>query len=520
VWNWVPLAATWGLILLVVIAAASSEIWRISATRRSGRIQSLAVLPLRDLSQGARDEYFADGVTEMLTNNLGHLGSFRVIGRASAMSYRDGSKAPWQIARNLKVDAVIQGYVTLAGERVRVTAQLIETKSEAHIWSKTYERDLRDALTFEGEIAQDIAYELQAKVTPRQQFRLTNRKPAEPEVRDTYFKGRYYSSQLSCASFQTALENFQRAAIAAPNFALAYAGLASSYSRLAEFGCLPEDEVIPKARAAATRAISLDHDLAEAHTVLGTISFLYDWDWATAHSELRRATELNPSDALTRAWYGAFLFSIGKSSEAFAELHKAKSIDPASGTATLIYAFTLYNSRRYDEAIEQFQKVISNYPDSTPAYFGMAVCYERKRMRSKALKNYLKAKELSGADPETVVTLRKASSNGGLQGFWRKELEFTRTHPDTCWQTISAAHVGDKQQTLALLEQAYDERCSILAWLKADPLYDRVRSEAQFQALMRRMALPGTASPDRLRKRANSRRAAPNSRLIVPARSG
>jgi Tfp pilus assembly protein PilF len=340
---------------------------------------------------------------------------------------------------------------------------------------------------------------------PQREFHSIDPSPISPEVPEAYLRANSYLSQLSCEGLSMALTDFQQAAAGAPNYALAHARLASTYVKLADFGCVPPRFVAARARVSAVRALTLDPSLAEAHAVLGVVSFLYDWDWWSAHSEFRRATDLNPNDAMAHAWYGAFLFAIGKQAEALVQFSKARNIDPLPGAATLVYGYTLYHYRWYDRAIEQFQRVIDLYPDSAPAYFGMASAYERKRMRGKALKNYLKARELSGAPTQTLLSLRNAGSRGGLTGFWQKELELAAAQPDACRSSLSAAHIGVTTQMLTLLERAYDAHCSTLASIKVDPLYDRLRKEPRFVKILKRMGLPNSDSSGR--KPANARAA-------------
>lgn len=495
------------VLLLASVATFAYQRWRLSGGGSEQRpIGSLAVLPLKDFSPEVQGEHFADGFAEMLIADLAQIRDLQVISGASMARYKTARKPLQQLARDLKVDAVIEGYVERNGDRVRFTARFFDTRSRTRVSGLTYERNAAELQRVSAESARAIASHLQSEFTPAQQLRVAHPAAMDPAAFDAYFKGQYNWKQLSCDGFQQAVQDFQQALAVAPNYAPAHARLANTYFKMAEFGCESHRAVIPRARAAAARALALDHNLAEAHAVLGMISFLYDWDWQTAQSELKRATELNPSDALAHSWYGTFLFATGRNAEAFAEFKKARDVDPAPGVSTLVYAYTLYHARRYDEAIGHFQRVLEAHPNSVPAYFGMAACYERKRMRGKALKNYMKAKELSGVDPETILTLRSASWKGGLKEFWRKELELASAHArgDTCWSALSAAHVGDPAQMLGLLEKAYNARCSALTSLKVDPLYDKLRQEPRFQRIIQRMGLPVSKPPSRRRSSAKA----------------
>ena len=496
-WIALPIA----LVFVVSVALAVSLTLSRTAANPASRIRSIAVLPIKDLSPTS-DEAFADGLTEALTNDLAQISALRVISRDSMMPYKTMPEPLRRIARNLRVEGVIRASVVRAAGRVRVMAELIEAKTGTNLWAATYERELGGVLTLQAEIAHDIAEQIGVGMTAQQELRLSAApRPATLDAQQAYFDGLNNWSKLSCEGFQGALENFQQVAASVPNYAPVHVRLANTYFKLAEFRCQPQRAMILKARASAARALTLDPELAEAHALLGVLSFLYDWDWSTAASELKKATELNPNYAMAHSWYAAFLFSTGKRSDAVSELQKAMDVDPASGTTALVYGFMLYNSRRYNEAIEQFQKVIEKHPDSSLAYFGTAVAYERKRMFRKALKNYLKAKELSGASPEQIAELRASFARAGLRGYWQRELAVAASQPlpDTCWSTVSAAHIADTAQTLGFLERAYQSRCSALTSLKIDPLYDRLRSEPRFKNIMQRMALPNTGSKTRVR---------------------
>lgn len=497
--KWVAVPVVLAFIAASLLAAGYAD-WSGGADRAlASRIDSVAVLPLKDFSGDPANDYLADGLTELLTTDLADIKRLRVISHASMMPYKTARRPLPQMADDWNVDAVLEGYIQRSRDRVRVTLHLIDAKSATLIWANTFEGEQRDVLALPRKFVQNISSELM----PQREFHAQDFLPIAPEVPDAYLRANYYLGQLSCEGLSMALTDLQQAAAGAPNFAMAHARLASTYIKLADFGCVPPRVVVARARASAVRALTLDPDLSEAHAVLGVISFLYDWDWWSAQSEFRRATDLNPNDAMAHAWYGAFLFAIGKQADALVQFSKARNVDPVPGAASLVYGYTLYHYRWYDRAIEQFQRVIDLYPDSAPAYFGMAAAYERKRMRTKALKNYLRARELSGAPTETLNLLRNASHNGGLSGFWQKELALASAQPDACGSSISAAHLGVTTQMLTLLEKAYDARCSMLTSLMVDPLYDQLRKEPRFVKILKQMGLPN--SDPSSRKPANAR---------------
>lgn len=495
--KWIAIPVVIAFFTATMLAVGYSN-WNTGDRLLASRIDSVAVLPLKDSSSDAANDYFADGLTELLTSDLSDIKRLRVISHASMTPYKIARRPLPQMADDLNVDAVVEGHIQRSRDRVRMTLHLLDAKSGTLIWSNTFERDQRDVLSLPRQFVQNMASELM----PQREFHPVDSSPIAPEVPEAYLRANYYLGQLSCEGLSMALTDLQQAVAGAPNFATLHARLASTYIKLADFGCVPPRVVVARARASAVRALALDPDVAEAHAVLGVISFLYDWDWWSAQSEFRRATDLNPNDAMAHAWYGAFLFATGKQAEALVQFSKARNVDPVPGAASLVYGYTLYQYRWYDRAIEQFQRVIDLYPDSAPAYFGMAAAYERKRMRTMALKNYLKARELSGAPTETLNLLRNASRNGGLTGFWQKELALAAAQPDACRSSLSAAHIGVTTQMLTLLEKAYDARCSTLTSLQVDPLYDRLRKEPRFVKILKQMGLPNEPSG---RKPANAR---------------
>ena len=333
---WSPASKISALALVLVLAILPAWILRTgrgsSATLPPPRpIRSLAVLPLESLSSDASQEYFADGMTDELITDLGQISALRVISRTSAMQYKGAHKPLPQIARELDVDAVVEGTVLHSGQRVRITAQLIRAAADQHLWSNSYEGDLGDTLALQSKVAREIADQIRINLTPQEKAALKSVKEVDPEAYEAYLKGRYFWNKRTADGLQKAVDYFNQAIEKDPNYAPPYTGLADSYSLLGdwEYGVLPPKEAYPKAKAAAITALELDHTLSEAHTSLAFSLDGFDWDWGAAEREFKRAIELNPNYATAHHWYAWHLSVLGRNSEAIAELRKAENLDPA-----------------------------------------------------------------------------------------------------------------------------------------------------------------------------------------------
>jgi eukaryotic-like serine/threonine-protein kinase len=488
---------TIGLVTLLALLLGLNLGWlrdRLLSPAGAQRIRSLAVLPLENLSGDAAQEYFADGVTEELTTNLAKIGALRVISRTSAMRYKGTKKSLPEIARELNVDGVIEGSVELSGDQVRITAQLIHGPSDTHVWAESYERDVRNVLALQDEVAKTIADEVKIKLTPHERARLTAGRPVNPEAYEAYLKGRYYWSKRTGEGEQKGLEYFQQAISLDPNYAVAYAGLADSYIVLGAHGRLPVSEAFPKARAAATKALELDEALAEAHTSLGTVKTFYDWDWPGSELEFRRALDLNPNYATAHHWYSHYLAAVGRLDEAVAEMKRALELDPLGPSVNSWLGQTLYFSHHCDQAIEQYRRVIELSPELASGHHGLiGNCYAQKGMFAEAVAEWQKELALNG-DTQLSASLERAYKASGYMGYLHERLdqlkatarvksvgplEFANTY----------ALLGDKDHALEWLEKAYEQRDPWL-YVKADPRFDYLRSDSRFRDLVRRMGLP------------------------------
>jgi eukaryotic-like serine/threonine-protein kinase len=461
-----------------------------------GRIQAVAILPLADLSEHAEPDYFADGMTEALITDLAKINALRVISRTSVMQYKGVQRPLPQIARELNVDAVVEGSVLRSGNRVRITAQLIHAASDEHLWAESYERDLRDVLSLQDEVARAIANEIQVKLTSQDQARLVSAHSVDPEAYQLYLKGRFYWNKRTEAGLKRGIEYFHQAIDLDPNYALAYAGIADCYSLLGWdlFGALPPREALPIAKAAAKKALETDDSLAEAHNSLAWTKLAFDWDWMGAEREFKRAIELNPGYAITHHWYAECLAGMGRYAEALAEIRQAQELDPLSLIISSIVGWVFYFDRRDDQAIAEFRKTLELDPNFWVAHWTLGRAYEQKAMFVEAIAEIQKAIDFSGGSPLSLAAL------GHTYAVWGRRAEAERVLNELKESSkqgyispygIAAIHagLGEKDQAFIWLEKAYEERSGWLIWLRAEPISDPLRSDPRFQDLLRRIGL-------------------------------
>jgi len=465
------------------------------ATR--GRIQAVAVLPLADLSdQQPAPDYFADGMTEALITDLAKIKALRVISRTSVMQYKGVQRPLPQIARELNVDAVVEGSVLRSGKRVRITAQLIHAATDQHLWAESYERDLRDVLSLQSEVARAIANEIQVKLTPQEQARLVSARSIDPEAYQLYLKGRFYWNKRTEAGLKKGIEYFHQAIDLDPNYALAYAGIADCYSLLGWdlFGALPPREALPIAKAAAKKALETDDSLAEAHNSLAWTKLAFDWDWMGAEREFKRAIELNPGYAVAHHWYAECLAGMGRYAEALAEIRQAQELDPLSLIISSIVGWVLYFDRKDDQAIAEFRKALELDPNFWVAHWTLGRAYEQKAMFVEAIAEIQKAIDFSGGSPLSLAALGHTYAVWGMRAEAERVLNELKELPEGYISPygIAAIHagLGEKDQAFIWLEKAYEERSGWLIWLRAEPISDPLRSDPRFQDLLRRVGLP------------------------------
>jgi serine/threonine-protein kinase len=463
-------------------------------TGRPQTIQTLAVLPLENLSGDPQQEYFSDGIHEALITDLAQLGSLkRVIARSSVLRFK-GTKTPLsQIAQDLKVDGLITGAVLRSGDRVRVTAQLLNPATEAQIWAQSYERDLRDVLTLQNEIVSAITREVNVRLTPQEETRLATARPVNPEAYDLCLKGRFSWRKLSRQGLDDALAYYTQALEKDPEYAPAYAGIAFVWGGYKQQGLASFDEATPKQKAAALKALQLDSTLAEVHYVLASMNTWTDWDWLGAEREYRRAIELNPNYPDARIYYAHFLNYMGRPKEAAVQADRAFGLDPLNTLVQGIYAMYLMQVRRYDDAIALLKKILETAPDDAIALSTLRTAYHMKRMYKEALEIW-KASYTVRGDREAVEALDRGFAEAGYQGALRRvaDMFVARSQKTfvTPWQIATLyTRAGMNQEAIDWLEKAYQAHDQNMPYISVDPIFDEMRNEPRFQDILRRMKL-------------------------------
>jgi TolB-like protein/DNA-binding winged helix-turn-helix (wHTH) protein/Tfp pilus assembly protein PilF len=499
-WRWPLLLGMF--ILLVVIAGLALGIYsqrsrsRVRPAAPGGRAM-LAVLPFENLTGDASQDFFSDGLTEEMIAQLGdldpqHLG---VIARTSVMQYKHTTKALDQIGHELGVQYALEGSVRSDSGKLRISAQLIELNGQTHLWTRQYDREPGNVLALQSEIAQETANEIRFKIGDHERINSGQPpllSPAASEAYVLYLKGLYFSNKRTTQGLQQSLQYFQKAVDKDPTYAQAYAGLAQSYALIAGYGGSPPTEAMPKARAAARRALELDERLPEAHSALAVIAQNYDWDWATAEKEYRRAIQLNPNYATAHHWYAECLALQGRFNEAFPEIESARKLDPLSLIVAADYGAILYFSRQYDRAIEQFRAVLEMEPNFPRAHM-LVWAYVQKGQFADALAD-IEASRIGNNPAWSWAMVAYVEGRSGDRA--RAKLAFeplqrmeVRHRLDSLSLAIAYIGMGDNDKALASLEKAYLEHSSSLSALKVDPTYDPLRSDPRFQELLRRLRL-------------------------------
>jgi serine/threonine protein kinase/Tfp pilus assembly protein PilF len=482
------------LVLLVVLNVGGLR-GRLFGGASPAHIQSLAVLPLENLSGDPEQEYFADGMTDALITGLSKISALKVISRTSAMRYKSKDRPPLpEIAQQLGVDALIEGSVLRVGNRVRITAQLIEAATDQHLWAENYERDFGDILALQGEVARAIAEEIEVALTPQEETDLTGARPVDPVAFESYLKCRYYLSKWVDEGRLKGNECFRRAVEKSPHHALTYAGLAESYYLLGEWGLLPPGESFPEARTAALKALELDDTLGEAHWVLGMVALEYEWDWGKAERELQLAIELNPGSADSHHMYAVYLVAMGRFEEANAEITQARILDPLDHGMSSDAAWVLLYQQEYDDAVEQYRRTLELEPTFSMAHRELARAYSHKGMHDEALAEAQEAVRLSNGDPDDIVILGYVHALAGSEEQALNIIQQLQASSGYHNQAHSIAEIyvglGDTDQALNWLERAFERRNTWIFLLKVDPLFDPIRSNSRFQQLIRRMRFP------------------------------
>jgi eukaryotic-like serine/threonine-protein kinase len=490
---WIP-----GVIALTALAAAlfAANVGglrdRVFHRASAPTIHSLAVLPLENLSGDPQQQYFADGMTEELTTELSQVSSLRVVSRTSAMRYKGTQKSVPEIARELNVDAVVEGSVEREGDRVRITAQLVQGPTDTHLWAKGYERDLRDSLRLQDEVAQAIVEEIQLKLTPQEQARFARNDVIDPEAHEDFLRGLFYLNRHTGPDERKAIEQFEAAIKKAPAYAAAYASLADSYRALTFNSNAAPADVLPQSETAARRALEIDDQLAEAHASLASNLADYDWDWAGGEREFQTALRLNPNASLVHAYYAHFLRQEGKIEESIREGRRAVELDPVFAQGSFLLAQSLYEARRYDEAVSQLRKALDLEPRFWPAHLYLGKTLAEQGQFQEAVEEL---KEAGDFTAEPYATIGYVYGRMGRAGDARKviadlrELSKKGYVAPTNFAKIYIG-LGDKDQAFAWLEKGYQQRDFWLTFLKGEPTFDSLRSDPRFQDLVRRIGFP------------------------------
>ena len=495
---------------VLVLAAGTAAYVHLSPTgkRVTGvlpAIHSLAVLPFENLSADKEQEYFADGMTDALTTDLAQIGSLRVISRTSAMQFKGSKETLPQVGRDLQVDALVEGTVARGKNRVRVTAQLVEASSDYHLWARTYERDLKDVLALQDEIAQDIAEQIRVKLTPKERSLLIQVHAVDPEALDAYLRGRYWaykdlwricgtSGSPPCVSQSEAwkaLEYYQKAIAKDPSYALGYAGVADGFVVLAVSGGLPYKEASPKINEAALKALALDPSLAEAHSSLAFVKLFNDWDFSGADAELKQAIALNPNFARAHTWYSYYLVVMERLNEAVKESERARNLDPFDFYANEWLGQALYHARQYDDALRQQRRTLEMFPDrGGRLYFEIAEVYEQKKMFAEAFAARQQSDTLSKCP--CVTTLSEAYQRAGWRGYLSKTVQLLE-EVHGC-DVHDYALLNDEAHAMTCLERVYEEHSPAILFVRTAPELDSIRSSTRFRGLVRRIGLPQPSS--------------------------
>jgi TolB-like protein/DNA-binding winged helix-turn-helix (wHTH) protein/Tfp pilus assembly protein PilF len=477
--SWMVLVAA--VVALAIVISVSVRYARSRLTARSqpvSQIAALAVIPLENLSHDPEQEYFADGMTDELITNLAKMSQARIVSRTSVMHYKGSRKTLKEIAQELNVDAVVEGTVQRSGNRVRITAQLIQASTDSHLWAESYEQDLSGILDLQRNVATDIARKVNIMVRP-----LGSTRPVDPAAYVAYLKGRYEFYRYTKEGWQKSIEYFSEAIQSDPGFAPAHVGLAASYLAGVGWEALPPEE-LPKGRAEAKKALELDDHLPSAHFIMG-VAHTAEWEWQDAEKEFQRGLALDANNALGRQWYSNYLLTMGRFQEAIHEQELARAADPFSPIMNANLAKAYYYSRQFDQAIAQAQETLKLDPN-----YHVAFRYLERAYRHRGMPDLAVHARLAAANPERAVAIKLAYQRAGLPGVLRTEAqEYQRTgiifEAARCY-----VQVGEKNVALTLLEGSYKRHYPGISRLKVDPDFDPLRSEPRFQDLLRHVGLP------------------------------
>jgi TolB-like protein/Tfp pilus assembly protein PilF len=451
-------------------------------------IRSIAVLPLVNLSGDAKQDYFADGMTEELIAELGQVSSLRVISRTSVMTYKGTNKTIPVIARELHVDGILEGSIEREGNKVRVIVQLIDSRTDEHIWAHSYERDMTSAMELQGEVARAITDQIRVELTPQQHARLTRARHTEPAALELYLQG---MQRLNSGDPRSAAQFFRSAVEKDPDYAAAHAAMAAAYGWMGEAGWISYAEAFAQQKAAAQKAIELEDSRPEPHLELGFAAMNQDWDWGTQNKEFRRALELNPNSAAVHWAYADYLSRVRLPEDAVAEANRALQLDPVSSRSYMRLSFVYYYARQYDDALAQMERAIALHPDPLEVAYPLSVIHVEKRQFDKAIQEFQKL----GEAPHALGHLGNAYARRGLKAEAHAVVPKLKDHVDRTGigrYEIALVYAGLQENDKAFewLESAFQVRDKGLTYIKVDPCLDPLRSDVRFAPLVQRVGIP------------------------------
>jgi TolB-like protein/Tfp pilus assembly protein PilF len=487
----------WGGILGVLLILFGLNVGnlrdRVFGGASQARIESIAVLPFANLSNDPKTEYLSDGITESLINNLSQLPNLAVMSRNTVFRYKGQATDSQKVGRDLHVRAILTGRLIQTGDELMISVSLEDVENSRQIWGEQYNRKLSNLVTVQQEIAGDIYERLRPRLAGEEKKLLAKRPTENAEAYQLYLQGLFYWNKWTQADFKKAAEYFSQAVQKDPGYALSYAGLADSYSLLGDAGYLPPAEAWPKAKTAAMQALNLDDSLGEAHTSLGLVKEHFEWDWAGAEKEFKRAIELNPNLATAHHWYGDYLTNMGRFDEGIAETKKAQELDPLSLIINTTVGWQFYLSGRNDSAVEQLHKVLDIDPKFSPARRILEEVYAHMGKFKEAVAEREKALSLSGG-PELAASIEEDFTKSGYKGVlqsWLDGLTELSKHSYVSSYSIAESYMrmDQKQKAFEWLEKAYEEHDSGLVSLAVEPMFENIRPDPRFKEILRRMKL-------------------------------
>ena len=487
------------LAFILAVAVAWTVLYRPGqlTSPTTAAIHSVAVLPFENLSGDPAQDYFAEGMTDELITDLGQIAPLRVVSRTSVMQYRGAHKPLPQIARELNVDAIVEGAVLRSEGKVRITVQLIQAALDKHLWAQTYEGKLQDVLVMQNDIAGAIAKQVRGVLVRQEEVRAGVKRPVNLEAYEAYLKGEYLLNKFTAESIFTAINHFQQAIEKDPNYAPAYTKLAGCYQILTNMGAIPKKIAIPKTKLLVAKALEIDPEFGAAHAMRGWTLLLYDLDFATAGAEFRRAVALNPNSIEAHEGLGNYYASIGQLEDSVQQIQYARELDPLGLIVNFDLCQTLYFAKRFDEALAQCKANLDLDPNSVRAFVNVAKVYSAKGMEPEATSTYIHTLEMMGAPSDMISAVKKGARQSGLSGYWSALVPFIQENVsngtiDSWDAAIGYTYSGDSDKALMSLKKAIEARHYGITYLSVDPTFDRLRADRRFILLLGSIHLPAT----------------------------